>query len=79
LGENAVNRDPLSELLSGDPEREYGDCASDQNRRDELLASAKPHVRRDFQLQWPASQTATVWGDATVQVPQATFWQIKKR
>jgi hypothetical protein len=31
----------LSELLSGDPERKYGDCACDHNRRDELLVSGK--------------------------------------
>jgi hypothetical protein len=76
LGENAANRDPLSELLSGDLERKYGDSVCDQNRRDELIASAKPHVRRGFQWQWPASRTATVWGEFTVQVPEVVFWQI---
>ena len=37
---------------------------------------AKPHVRKDFQSQRPAPHAATVWGDATVQVPQVAFWQI---
>jgi hypothetical protein len=43
------------------------------------LHQAKPHVRRAFPSQRPASNTATVWGDATVQVPQVAFWQIYKR
>jgi hypothetical protein len=63
----------MSELLSGDPEHKYGDCACDQNRGDELVASAKLHAHSNFQSQWPASHTATVWGDATVQVPQVGF------
>jgi hypothetical protein len=40
------------------------------------LHQAKPHVRGDFQSRWPASHTATVWGDATVEAPQVAFWQI---
>jgi len=40
------------------------------------LYQAKPHARREFQSQRPASNTATVWGDATVQAPQADFGQI---
>jgi hypothetical protein len=45
-------------------------------KRDELHAAGKLHVRRGFQSQKPAPHTATVWGVATVQVPQVAFGQI---
>jgi hypothetical protein len=43
------------------------------------LLQVKPHARKAFPSQRPASNIAIVWGDATVQVPQVAFWQIYKR
>jgi hypothetical protein len=45
-------------------------------KRDELHEAGKLHARIDFQSQKPALHTATVWGVATVQVPQVAFGQI---
>jgi hypothetical protein len=50
LGENAANYDPLSELLSGDPERKYRDYAGGQNQCDELLTSAKAACTEKFSI-----------------------------
>jgi hypothetical protein len=76
LGENAANKDPLSELLSGDPSVNMAIAGVVRIDAMNSLHQAKPHARRDFQSQRPAPHTATVWGVGAVQVPQEAFGQI---